>query len=318
MIIVLAVACGLLAVGFFAVLIKWRGLKKDLRQTGEKLAAISRIDTNEQLTTRTFDRDIVVLVGAINEVLVKSRDEHIEVARIESVLKRAITNISHDLRTPITSAKGFIQLLEGLWASPAGAGEGGQVYYAPNTLARTEKYLATIRGRLEALSALMDTLFAFTQAVEGNIQPAQVNVGNVLRNALSDNYAAFAERGFSVESHIPDAPHFAEADEEALKRVVQNLLVNACVHGRGFLRVTLEAGIITIENGLYAEAQIDTDQIFDRFYTADASRTHKHTGLGLAIARELTEKMGGAINAEITQEGFAIRVALRYNRKNNI
>ncbi|MCL2189416.1 MAG: HAMP domain-containing histidine kinase [Defluviitaleaceae bacterium] len=316
MIILLAIACGIFAMGFFAVLFKWRALKKDLRTTGKKLASIAVIDTNEQLTTRTFDRDISALTKTINEVLVRSRDEHIEVQRIESVLKRAITNISHDLRTPITSAKGFIQMLESVFAASDGESAAEGLYYTTNTVTTCKRYLSVVHGRLDALAILMDNLFAFTQAVEGNISLTRVNAGNVLRDALSGAYGALQMRNFAVESNIPDAPHFVEADEDALKRVVLNLISNAYTHGCDVLRISLEAGVITVANRVHDGAKIDTLQIFDRFYTADASRTHKHTGLGLAIARELAEKMGGTISAEITGEDFTIRVALRYTGDN--
>ena len=308
MIIILAIACGLFAVGFFAVFIKWRGLKKDLRQTGEKLAAIAVIETNEQLKTLTFDKDIASLVRTVNILLKKHRDDYIEINRIESVLKRAITNISHDLRTPLTSAKGYLQMLEGLLTDLETAVTDEKVYYLPNTLLKSQRHISIINGRLEALTVLMDNLFAFTQAVEGNINPERVNIGNLLRDALSAQYAVLEKRGFAVESTIPDAPVYAMVDEAACKRVIHNLLTNAHVHGRDKLWITLNETEIIIGNLTENAQNINTTSIFDRFYTADAARTHKHTGLGLAIAKELTEKMGGTLTAEVEGERFSVRL----------
>ena len=293
-------ACGLLFAGFAFFFIKWLLLKRDARQLGDSLRMILETDTNAQMETISFEKEIVTLADRVNAVLEKSRRSHLESRRAETDLKRAITNISHDLRTPLTSAKGYIQMLEKMRSDEN-----------PAEADTSLRYLATVRGRLDALTVLMDSLFAFTQAVEGNITTEQINVGNTLRDVLSDHYMELKNRGFTVESEIPETPQYAMADAEALKRVIQNLLVNAYIHGRDFLRVTLSDGTIEIANKVSHTDTIDTQRIFDRFYTADASRTHKRTGLGLAIAKELTEKMGGSINAGITNDMLTMRLVFR-------
>jgi signal transduction histidine kinase len=288
------IACGFLFAGFAFFLIKWLLFKRDTRQLGDSLRLILETDTNARLKTISFEKEIVALADRINAALEKSRRSHLASRRLETDLKRAITNISHDLRTPLTSAKGYLQMIK----------SGGLDNETAN------RYLATIGGRLDALTILMDNLFAFTQAVEGNITLTRVNAGNILRDALSDNYAELENRGFAVESKIPDSPHYITADEEALKRVVQNLISNAYTHGKEYLRVTVTDGIIEIANKASDIDTIDTLRIFDRFYTADASRTHKRTGLGLAIARELTEKMGGSLTAEKNGDMLTLWVEL--------
>jgi len=281
MIIFLITACAIFGIGFVAVLIKLLLLKKDLRKMDKKLSGITQADTNAKITTITFDKDVSDLSQSINNMLRKSRQDYFEVQRTEAALKRAITNISHDLRTPLTSAKGYLQMAEN-----KGLDEEAML-----------RYLAIIRGRLDSLTVLMDSLFAFSRAVEGDVSLQRVNIGNMLRDTLVSSYAELESKGFIVESDISDMPVYCICDEDALKRVVQNLVANAIVHGNSYLRVGLSGGIIEIANKTDALHQIDIHNIFERFYTADTSRTNKRTGLGLAIAKELTEKMGGSIYA---------------------
>jgi len=276
-------AFGLLAIGLTIVLFKYILLKKDIRQIGCKLEEITSADTNSNLCTSTFDVDITVLTQHINKMLKKSRKDYQDTKRMEADLKRAVTNISHDLRTPLTSAIGYIQMIE---TSELDA----------ETVSR---YHAIIHDRLDALKILMDSLFAFSSAIEGDITLQPVNVCNILRDTIAGSFAELDSNGFVVEIDIPDTPVYFICDEDALKRVIQNLVSNAIFHGRSCLHVQLHDGIIEIANRANELNLIDTVDIFERFHTADASRTKKRTGLGLAIAKELIEKMGGSISAKI-------------------
>jgi len=303
--IILWTACVLLCVTFVAALTLWLRVKGDIRQMSKKLNEIMQTDTNAQLSTTTFDKDVSSLMDRANALLSKSRQVYIDARRAEEDLKRAITNISHDLRTPLTSAKGYLQMLD----KPAGS---------PLTDTETaNRYLTIIRGRLETLTTLMDSLFAFSSALDGNLSVQKINIGSILRDTLSDSFTELEQKGFTVESSIPDTPVYGYCDEAALSRVLQNLLKNAYIHGRDYLRVSLTGNIIEVANkadGLY---DLDVLRIFDRFYTADAARTQKRTGLGLAIAKELTEKMGGRISAEIKDGMLAVYIVLiRYNNQN--
>lgn len=271
-------------------------LKRDIRQMSAKLGGIAEMDTNAQVATSTYDKSMVALADSINNTLERNRRDSHEKARAEADLKRAITNISHDLRTPLTSALGYLQMLEA---------------YGLDDETRA-RYLATIKGRLEALSVLMNSLFEFAQVIEGKTEFSiqKINIGGVLRSALSDSSEEFENRGFKVEVDIPDEPVMCFCDEDALQRVVQNLLKNVYTHGAELLSVSLaeieprENGcIIRIANKVDGLDELEIERLFDRFYTADASRTSKNTGLGLAIAKELTERMGGQITAYRQRQG---------------
>ncbi|MCL2367816.1 MAG: sensor histidine kinase, partial [Oscillospiraceae bacterium] len=109
--IALWIACGLLTVALIAAVCKLVLMKNDIRQLGNKLSGIVHTDTNARLITRTFDKSVSALIQSINAMLKKNRKDHFEAQRTEAELKRAITNISHDLRTPLTAARGYLQML---------------------------------------------------------------------------------------------------------------------------------------------------------------------------------------------------------------
>jgi len=267
-------------------------IKRELKRLRCVLEEIASSDTNMLLTTQTSDKDVAALAVGINTVLKQLRHGLFEKDRAEAALKRAVTNISHDLRTPLTSALGYLQMLE--------AGD-----IDDETKAR---YIDIVKGRLEALSALMNSLFEFARVIEGEseLEIKEVNICNVLRDALSDSYAQLDAKGFSVEVNIPDKPQMRMCDENALRRVLQNLFRNVHVHGREYLRVSVSGGEIEVANRAHGLAELDTERIFERFYTADASRTSKNTGLGLAISKELTRRMGGRISARVEDDLFII------------
>jgi len=291
MIIAICIILGLLLI---TCLLRLIFLKREVRHLNLALLAIVNADTNAQLTTLTSDKYITAFVKTINAMLERNRRDFVEKVRTETDLKRAITNISHDLRTPLTSARGYLQMLESSELDAA-------------TKAR---YLAIIQERLDALQTLMNSLFEFARVMEGdvtiNMQP--INICNVLRDVLSANFTELDSRGFTVDADIPDTPVLCLCDADALQRVLQNLIKNAYTHGREYLRIRLHGSTIEIANKL--NGQIDTSQIFDRFYTADASRSNKSTGLGLAIVKELMARMGGQVSASAEDDVLVMRVVL--------
>ncbi|MCL2745491.1 MAG: HAMP domain-containing histidine kinase [Coriobacteriia bacterium] len=271
-------------------------LKREMRRLRRDLTEIMHLDTNIQLTSRSFDKELLAFVATVNEVLEKSRYNLFEKHRTEAALKRAITNISHDLRTPLTSARGYLQLIE-----------------SSDLDAETKaQYLQVIQGRLEALSGLMDSLFEFARISEGNIVLSlqKVDMTSVVREVLSEAYPNFEKRGFEAAFTIPDTPILCVTDAELITRVVQNLVKNVYVHGKSHVHVRLDDEVLEIANWADRLDSLDVDQIFDRFYTFDASRSNKGTGLGLAIAKELTQQLGGQITASKEDDMLVMRVFL--------
>ena len=294
--IFLIIACSFLAVGFAYLLIKLILMRKDLRQMAEKLKTISLVETNAQVRTQTGDKSIIHLAKGINASISKHRENELAAERSENELKRAMTNISHDLRTPLTAARGYLQMLQ-----------------KEDLSAETrENYLGIVDGRLDSLSILLDNLFAYTRISEGSkeMDLQQVNIANPLRDVLSENYMELEKRDFQVEVTIPETPVYCLCDYDALQRVLQNLFRNVYLHGKDYLSVSIEGTAIIIANHVEHIEDIKVDNIFERFYTADASRNNKNTGIGLAIAKELMRQMGGELSASQAGDKLIMRVEL--------
>ena len=290
--------CVVLALVLAASLLRLFLLKRELRHLTQSLEQIIQTDTNAQLTTTSLDGDVLAFAEVINNALEESRHNYFERQRTEVALKRAITNISHDLRTPLTSAKGYVQLM-----GSENLDEQDRIQYAQ-----------VVQGRLDTLSELMDALFEFARITEGELEfkPQKVDVSSLLRDLLSEAYPDLGERGFRLEVDIPDQPAYCICDEVYLKRAVQNLIKNVLVHGRDYVHVTLTDGTLEITNAADDLDRLEIDQIFDRFYTFDASRSGKNTGLGLAIAKELITRMGGHISASKESSTLSVRIELPY------
>jgi len=273
--------------------------KREVRKLNLALLAIVETDTNSQLTTNAAGGGIAQFVATINLLLEGDRRRIFETTRAEANLKRAITNISHDLRTPLTAAKGYLQMLE-----------------SPTLDAETRaKYLQIVQERLNTQTTLMDSLFEFAQVMEGREMPAaeSVNLCNIVRDVVSANYVQLAEKGFDVDIQLPDGDVVCQGSKDATERILQNLIRNVCVHGKEYLRVAVTGDGVEIANKAENVQTIDTSQMFDRFYTADAARTNKTTGLGLAIVKELAAQMGWGVTAKVVGELLVIKIHI--NRK---
>jgi len=274
-------------------------LKKDIGELDKTLSQICKSNTNLQLTTSTFDKNISKLAGAVNDILEKQKAIRRKSEKANDELRQAITNISHDLRTPLTSVMGYIQMM-GSDKTPEN---------------KKVEYLCIIESRLKVLSALMDELFEFTQIVEGHtaLHMGKVNICNPMMDVISTFYDDFIAKQIVPQIDIPGNAVYAYCDVNALKRIAQNLLRNVLVHGDGNFRISIQADepAIVFENSAADADNLDAERLFERFYTSDASRTRKHTGLGLAITKELTERMDGEITVQIKGKILLIKIRLR-------
>ncbi len=269
-------------------------LKKDIGNINKELNIIKEITTNKKLITKTFDKDICNLVITINEFLEIQRETILNNEKASREFKQAITNISHDLRTPLTSTIGYIQLLKSQNLSDI----------------KKEEYYFIIENKLKYLSNLMNNLFEYTQIIEGKnkIKMEKINICNVLRDIISLNYDSFVSKGFDVKINIPDKPIYYLCDLYSIKRVVQNLIQNVIIHGIEYFELNVENNSITFKNKVSDINSINVEKLFNRFYTANLSRNVKTTGLGLAISKELIINMNGKIKAFIQNDILCIYI----------
>lgn len=270
-------------------------LKRDIRSVSRKLDEIMQSTTNSKVTVQTYDSDVSDLANQINSLLEQQKQTQVTAQKMSRELKQAITNVSHDLKTPLTSALGYLQMAKSNKTLPK----------------KKAEYLTIVEMRLESLSFLLEELFEFSKIYEGKIEfhPDRVNASNLLREVLSLYYEDFTSKNVTPVLHFTRDPVYVMADVNMLKRIFQNLIQNALVHGTDYFGVAVEQGArLTFVNSVENTENLDASRLFERFYTADLSRNSNTTGLGLAICKELVERQGGEINARIEGNKLVISI----------
>ncbi len=259
---------------------------------------LGKPDSNYRLTAANRVGRTGEMISGINQAVESLRDEVHRLQKANQSYRESITSISHDIRTPLTSVKGYAQMLR----NPGMPEE------------KRKEYLGITERRLEDLSQMLNQLFEYARLEAGEMELSleRLNAGNQFAEVISMFYEEFAQKGCQPEVQIPEEPCFIQADSHAFVRITENLMKNALVHGLGGyrFRLSLAGGEVSIciSNETDSIEEKELDRIFDRFYTTDQSRSRRSTGLGLAIAREFTEQMGGTIQAGLEEGRFSIEV----------
>ena len=266
-------------------------MRKGARQLREGLQQRLSEETNTLLSLATRDKEMQRLADSLNQELKALRRDRLRYQQGDRDLKESITNISHDLRTPLTAVFGYLELLKRQQLSPDAA-----------------RYLLQIQNRAEELKKLIEELFLYSVIrtnQECNLQP--VELGRALEEALLSFYGIFESQGITPKINLPDQKVERYLDRTALNRVLGNILANSLKYSAGAFTVTLDSrGNFTFSNLAPGLSQVEVGKLFDRFYTVRSDK--QSTGLGLSIAKLLTERMGGNISAVYEQETLQIIV----------
>lgn len=275
---------GILLLVIFVLLIKIHFLRKSAKEIGEAFQNRVAEDTNTLIDVSTGDPYIRGLASEINVQLRLLRKERRRFQQGDRELKEAVTNISHDLRTPLTAISGYLDLLE-----------------RESHNEKTERYLAQIRNRTEALKTLTEELFRYSVVTSSQeLKPERLDVVRALEESLLSYYAVLEERGIQPQITLPEEPVWRELDPGALNRIFSNILSNSLKYSDGDLMVTMDGdGCVTFGNAAKNLDAVSVGRLFDRFYTVEAGRNS--TGLGLSIAKILTERMGGSLEAVLSE-----------------
>lgn len=272
--------------------IKVRLLQKAMDEIDEQLEEHLSTDTNGLLLISSRDAHARRLAADLNSQLRLLRSQRRRYSQGDAELKSAVTNISHDLRTPLTAISGYLELLE--------KEELGE---------KAQGYVSVLRNRADVLQKLTEELFKYsvTAATENELIFEPLSVKAVLEESIAGFYAELKEKGIEPEIEMPVTSVERRLDREALYRVFGNVISNAVKYSAGGLRISLqEDGSVRFENRAPGLDMIQLEKLFDRFYTVESAR--KSTGLGLSIARLLTERMGGEIFAGLEDEMLCITV----------
>ena len=270
-------------------------LKKSAREIGDAFAEKIRQETNTPVCLSSRDREMRHLAEEINAQLALFHQGRRRFEHGDLEIKEAITNMSHDLRTPLTAIYGYLSLLEQEECSE-----------------QARAYLAAVDGRVRAMKQLTEELFQYTMAVSDTeeLPLEKISMNAVLEGAVSAYYGVFQERHMIPSISLPEQKVERVLNEQALSRVLGNILSNALKYSDGDLTICLtEQAEITFSNHAAGLTEVQVGRLFDRVYTVSSAR--KSTGLGLSIAKTLTEKMGGAISA--SYEKGVLTISLRFD-----
>ena len=284
---------GAMAVLIAALIIKIHLLRKSAGEISRAFEDRLSQDTNTLIDISSRDRCMRSLADNINRQLRLLRQERQRCQQGDAELKAAVTNISHDLRTPLTAICGYLDLLAREDCSD-----------------EARRYLDIIRGRADSLRELTEELFRYSVIVSEEKEPEleAVSLNAALEESIASAYASLSAAGIDPCIHIPEETIMKKLDKSLLSRIFGNILSNAAKYSDGDLSVALSPEGIRFQNTASRLDKLQAERLFDRFYTVESARSS--TGLGLSIAKELTEKMGGSISAEY--EKSSLTVILRF------
>lgn len=287
------VLCGILLIIILALCAKLWLLQKSMDEICTELMEHLSQDTNTLLLISSRDRHVRRLAAELNGQLRLLRKQRLQYLNGDRELKEAVTNISHDLRTPLTAICGYLDLLEQEEKSEA-----------------VTRYLSMIANRTQALKQLTEELFRYSVILStaNDMNLEAVNINGVLEESVAAFYAALTERGITPTIQISEKRIVRQLNRAALSRVFSNILSNVLKYSDGDLDISLcETGEVTFTNAASKLDKVQVGKLFDRFFSVEAAGNS--TGLGLAISKTLVEQMNGAITAQYENSQLSICIA---------
>lgn len=270
--------------------------KAEIKRLKKELDFIMSNDTNRILHTEFNSKELKEFVSAVNMYLSEIQKRKTEIEHKNNNLMVMMRNISHDLRTPLTSAAGYTDLI------------------LNSDLTEDEKIskMKIVEARLKRLTELVDSFFEFSKILITNkeIELETVNLIGILEECIGNFYEDYKKENREVDFITSNNKISISTNRTMLSRIFENLISNALKYGSGNLTIEViseNADVIRISfTNRIIDKDLDTGRIFDDFYTTDISRTKGSTGLGLAIAKEFTEQLNGNIEAHIEDDKLVI------------
>ena len=277
------------------------GYKREFKRINKEIT--NNLDEYVNIKTKSVDKDVEILVQNINLIFDSKQKVVAEKKKNEEELRASITNMSHDLRTPLTSIMGYLQMIRSEKASETDKKE----------------YMDIVEKRTRSLQQLISSFYDLSR-IEGNeynFNYKKVNLSNVLCENIALFYNDFINNSIEPVIEIEEGIKEIISDEGAITRIFSNLIGNMIKHGENFVKITLkqENDVIITEfiNKATGLTQENVDKLFDRFYTVDNSRSDRNTGLGLYITKILVEKLGHNIKANLKEDNLVISITWKKN-----
>ena len=272
-----------------------------IKNIRDQVHFIAKNDTNKRVSFYGKSRQMSGLAKDINDIIDSYRVREEEVLKQDKEIKDTLTNMSHDIRTPLTSLKGYFELLK-----------------ESEDPEEQEKYRNIITERIDSLGEILETMFFYTKVSNVNYQVPldTVEMSEIVMQTLFSYFDDFENAGLTPDVDIDENLRVI-GNEQSIKRILQNLIKNCLVHGDSHVKISLKpapegekAVVLTVGNGIKENDIPDADKVFDRFYKADKSRHVASSGIGLSVAKKLTDSMDGKITASLDNDFFNIRLTL--------
>lgn len=289
---------GILIALVAVLLIILAGYKRQIRDICRQLAFLKEYDSNLLITRQIDSFGVRELTDELNEMLERQREQRRRYLKKEQDISDAYTNLSHDIRTPLTSLDGYFQLMEEC-----------------ENVEDQKRYLNIIHERIHSLNEMLEELFMFTklknESYRLELVPCCMN--RILKETVFSYYDDWVRREIQPDIHITEEQLYIDGNKQGLSRIIQNVIKNGLDHGEKKISIVLEReqerAVLRISNQVIHSEQIDIKHVFDRFYKADAARSKTSTGLGLSIAREFVKRMNGEIGAKIEKNEFIVEMS---------
>ncbi len=267
-------------------------IKNEIKNIDKSLSIIINTDTNNIITINTNDKDIKKFVNNLNKNLKKIRKLELEYKNGSGELKSSITNISHDLRTPLTAIRGYLDLMDN-----------------KNLSSKQKKYLKIIDAKVKDLTELTEQLFDFSKAldIQNEIKKEKIVINDILEDSIASFYSLFKSYNITPRIDICKEKVVRLLNENMLKRIFENIISNAIKYGEKDFNVKMYSnGTIQFSNKTDKLDQVSLEKMFDRYYTVRNAK--KSNGIGLSIAKQLVELSGGQIKAKYKNNNLIIEV----------
>ena len=278
-------------------IIIWK-YQRQVKDICRQLAFLMKHDSN-MLIHREFGLGgIGMLSDRLNDLLELRRKEKQYYQEKETLIADTYTNLSHDIRTPLTSLDGYFQLME-----------------ACENVEEQRRYLNIIHERIHSLNEMLEELFMFTKLKNESyrLELTSCCINRILKETVFSYYDDWVRREIQPDIQITEEQLYIDGNKQGLSRIIQNVIKNGLDHGEKKIRIVLKReqnqAVLRISNQVTASERIDIEHVFDRFYKADAARSKTSTGLGLSIAREFVRRMNGEIGAKIEENEFIVEMS---------
>lgn len=278
-------------------MIKYWLYRRQIHEICRQLEFMQKETTNKRIRTDLSKKEIINLAGKINRMADRQEEESLSIKSKEQQLKETLANISHDIRTPLTSMKGFFEL-----------------YTQEGEPEKKEYFEQVIREKMDDLTVLLEELFTYTklQNETYELQLVQHDFTKLVLDSLFSFYGQWKEKGISPVLSVDEDTVMVLCNDTAVRRIITNVLRNAMLHGDGNIEIRYQVKkdnvLLQCCNGFQNMEQPDMERVFERFYKGDSARRESSSGLGLSIAKELALRMDGSMEARTEDGRFLVEL----------